>query len=140
MLDVLHQGKVQGALLEINEASNMQNAIAEKGLKISKLIKSGSGFGIVLTGKLEGLHPEIRSYLKNNNEMIRRLLANYTKPTVVSDFCCVGLFLFLCTKFKYYALINRALGPYEKIFVLMFMAYGLNAVTSMWHERPNKYF
>ena len=32
---------------------------------------------------------------------------------------------------QYYALINRARGPYEEIFVLTFKAYGLNAVRSM---------
>ena len=75
---------MEGALLEIMEASNMQEALAAKGLKIAKLIKSGSGFGVVLTGGLEGLHPEIRAYVTNNNEMIRQLAKNYTKPTVVS--------------------------------------------------------
>ena len=29
----------------------------------------------------------------------------------------------------YYALINRARGPYEEIFVLTFKAYGPNAVS-----------
>ena len=64
----------------------MQGFLEESGLKIAKLIKSGSGFGIVLTGGLEGLHPEIRAYVTNNNEMIRQLVKNYTKPTVVSFF------------------------------------------------------
>ena len=30
---------------------------------------------------------------------------------------------------QYYALINRARGPYEEIFVLTFKAYGRNAVS-----------
>ena len=41
---------------------------------------------------------------------------------------------------KYYALINRARGPYEEIFVLTFKAYGPNAVMSMRLECQNKYF
>ena len=41
---------------------------------------------------------------------------------------------------KYYALINRARGPYEEIFVLTFKAYGPNAVRSMRLECQNKYF
>ena len=41
---------------------------------------------------------------------------------------------------NYYALINRARGPYEEIFVLTFKAYGPNAVRSMRLERQNKYF
>ena len=41
---------------------------------------------------------------------------------------------------EYYALINRARGPYEEIFVLTFKAYGPNAVRSMRLERQNKYF
>ena len=40
----------------------------------------------------------------------------------------------------YYALINRARGPYEEIFVLTFKAYGLNEVRSMRLECQNKYF
>ena len=32
---------------------------------------------------------------------------------------------------KYYALVNRARGPYEEIFVLTFKAYGPNAVIMM---------
>ena len=52
----------------------MQGFLEESGLKIAKLIKSGSGFGIVLTGGLEGLHPDIRAYVTNNNEMIRQLV------------------------------------------------------------------
>ena len=39
-----------------------------------------------------------------------------------------------------YALINRARGPYEEIFVLTFKAYRLNAVRSMRLECQNKYF
>ena len=36
---------------------------------------------------------------------------------------------------KYYALINRARGPYEEIFVLTFKAYGPNAVIfPVWTE------
>ena len=40
----------------------------------------------------------------------------------------------------YYALINRARGPYEEIFVLTFKASGPNAVRSIRPERQNKYF
>ena len=40
----------------------------------------------------------------------------------------------------YYALINRARGPYEEIFVLTFKAYGPNAVRFMRLECQNKYF
>ena len=40
----------------------------------------------------------------------------------------------------YYALINRARGPYQEIFVLTFKAYGPNAVRSMRLECQNKYF
>ena len=40
----------------------------------------------------------------------------------------------------YYALINRARGPYEEIFVLTSKAYGPNAVRSMRLECQNKYF
>ena len=43
-------------------------------------------------------------------------------------------------KFSDYALINRARGPYEEIFVLTFKAYGSNAVRSMRLECQNKYF
>ena len=41
---------------------------------------------------------------------------------------------------EYYALIDRARGPYEEIFVLTFKAYGPNAVRSMRLECQNKYF
>ena len=37
-----------------------------------------------------------------------------------------------------YAVINRARGPYEEIFVLTFKEYGSNAVTSMRLECQNK--
>ena len=40
----------------------------------------------------------------------------------------------------YHALINRARGLYEEIFVLTFKAYGLKAVRSMRLECQNKYF
>ena len=39
-----------------------------------------------------------------------------------------------------YALINRARGPYDEIFVLTFKAYGPHAVRSMRLECQNKYF
>ena len=39
-----------------------------------------------------------------------------------------------------YALINRARGPYEEIFVLTFKAYEPNAVRFMRLECKNKYF
>ena len=41
---------------------------------------------------------------------------------------------------KCYALINRARGPYEEIFVLIFKTYGPNALRSMRLECQNKYF
>ena len=41
---------------------------------------------------------------------------------------------------RFYALIKRARGPYEEIFVLTFMAYRPNAVRSMYLECQNKYF
>ena len=41
---------------------------------------------------------------------------------------------------SHYALINRARGPYEEIFVLTFKAYGPNAVRLMRLECQNKYF
>ena len=44
------------------------------------------------------------------------------------------------TYFKYYALINRARGPYEEIFVLIFKGYGPNEVKSMRLKCQNKYF
>ena len=54
------------------------------------------------------------------------------------------LYIKLITKLdkadKYYALINRARGPYEEIFVLTFQAYGPNAVRSIRLECQNKYF
>ena len=40
----------------------------------------------------------------------------------------------------YYALTNRARGPYEEIFALTFKAYGPNAVKPMRLECQNKYF
>ena len=39
-----------------------------------------------------------------------------------------------------YAIINRARGPCEEIFVLTFKAYGPNAVRSMPFGCQNKYF
>ena len=41
---------------------------------------------------------------------------------------------------QYYVLINRAKGPYEKIFVLTFKAYGADAVRSMRLKCQSKYF
>ena len=41
---------------------------------------------------------------------------------------------------KYYALIDRARGPYEDIFVLTFNAYEPKKVMSMRLECQNKYF
>ena len=40
----------------------------------------------------------------------------------------------------YYAVIDRARGPYEEIFVLTLKAYRPNAVRSMRLECQNKYF
>ena len=40
----------------------------------------------------------------------------------------------------YYALINRARGPYEEVLFLTFKAYGPNAMKSMRLECQNKYF
>ena len=75
---------MKGALLEINEASNLQDYLRENELKISKLIMSGSGFGVVLTGDLAGMHPEIRSYVQTNSAHISELMKNYTKTIEVS--------------------------------------------------------
>ena len=41
---------------------------------------------------------------------------------------------------KYYALINRARGPYEEIFVMILKVHGPNAVRSMRLECQKKIF
>ena len=46
----------------------------------------------------------------------------------------------MLSSFSNYALINRAGGPYEEIFVLTFKTFGLNAVRFMHLECQNKYF
>ena len=84
VIDALKNGKVQGVLLEINEVSNLQDYLTTNELKISQLIKSGSGFGIVLAGDLAGMHPEIRSYVETNSAHINQLTKNYTKAIEVS--------------------------------------------------------
>ena len=81
----MKDGKVQGALLEVNEASNLQNYLSENELKIAGTIKSGSGFGIVLTGEMAGMHPEIRTYVETNSARINELVKNYTKSIEVSS-------------------------------------------------------
>ena len=67
---------------------------------------------------------------------------------LVQDFYVVSTFVFrtmhmfvlLSVSPQYYALINRARGSYEEIFVLRFKAYGPNAVRSVRLECQNKYF
>ena len=69
---------------------------------------------------------------------MRIVLAYFTRREPIEKYAnCVGVFH---SQGTYYALINRARGPYEEIFVLTFKAYGPNEVRSMRFECQNKYF
>ena len=83
-LDALISRQVQGALLEYNEAANLQSAMSTGGLKISKKIDSTSGIGFVLSDSMANFHTQIRSYVKNNYNLIQSLVKNYTKEVNVS--------------------------------------------------------
>eukprot|EP00794_Sanderia_malayensis_P004564 gene4564-5161_t len=77
-LDALIQRRVQGTLLELNEAANLQTTISNNGLMIAKLIKSKSGIGLILSGEMASFHAKIRSYVADNNLFIRSLTKTYT--------------------------------------------------------------
>ena len=71
------------ALLEMNNAANLQDTISKNKLKIAKEIKSLTGIGMVLSAEMAGLHKEIRAYVKNNAEVIQGLVKTYTKEVKV---------------------------------------------------------
>ena len=83
-LDALVNGQVQGTLLEFNEAANLQSVMSANNLKISKKIDSTSGIGFVLSDSMANFHSQIRSYVKNNYNLIQTLIKNYTKEVNVS--------------------------------------------------------
>ena len=85
-LDALVNRRVQGTLLDFNEAANLQAYISANGLKISKKIDSISGFGFVLSDSMASFHTQIRSYVTNNYNLIQSLVKNFTKEVVVSIF------------------------------------------------------
>ena len=84
-LDALIRREVQGTLLELNEAANLQDLINANGLKIAKKIASTSGMGFVLSGEMASFHSQIRSYVGNSFDVIQALVKNYTKTVVVRD-------------------------------------------------------
>lgn len=83
-LDALVNRRVQGTLLEFNEAANLQSFISANGLKISKKIDSTYGVGFVLSGSMAKFHTQIRSYVGNNYNLVQSLIKNYTKEVIVS--------------------------------------------------------
>ena len=111
-------------------------------------IKSGTGPGLIQEG--QGLYFSRTEHIKNTRIVLAYFVymeqiekyANF-----VAVFCshgmqekytnCIGIFH---SQGQYYALINRARGPYKEIFVLTFKAYGPNEVRSMCLECQNKYF
>ena len=83
-LNALIRREVHGALLEFNEAANLESTISSNGLKISKTFKSTSGIGFVLSGAIASFHTQIRSYVAVNYNLIQSLVKNFTKEVEVS--------------------------------------------------------
>ena len=84
VLQAVISGQVKGALLETNEASTLLDFISDNNMQITKVFESPKGIGILLAGELADLHSEIRSYIKENRDLIDKLLDNETKTSEVS--------------------------------------------------------
>lgn len=83
MIDDLADRVVNGILMDSLAAAELYDIIAEKKLKISKLIPEPSGWGIILSGDLLRLEDEIRSYVKEHQEEMKKLVANATDGKLV---------------------------------------------------------
>lgn len=78
MVDDLANRVVDGVLVDSLVAADMYETLAEKKLKIIKLIPERSGWGIILSGELLRLEEEIRSFVKSKEEDIKKIVANQT--------------------------------------------------------------
>ena len=86
VLQAVIENEVRGALIETNEAAALFDFISENNLLVRKKIDSTKGVGFVLSGGMAGLHSEIRSYVKSNQNVLDEMLKNKTKVLDVSLF------------------------------------------------------
>lgn len=84
VLQAVISKQVKGALLETNEASTLLDFISDNNMQISNVFESPKGIGMLLAGDLAKLQSEIRSYFKENRDLIQKLLDNETKTSEVS--------------------------------------------------------
>eukprot|EP00795_Rhopilema_esculentum_P007448 gene7449-13212_t len=139
-LNALIRREVQGALLEFNEAANLESTISSNGLKISKTFQSTSGIGFVLSGAIASFHTQIRSYVAVNYNLIQSLVKNFTKeveiPVVTkSNGGVSGLFDEDSTEFR--VLLQQLLVTFA---IVMILGMAWNYLIRLYFLRRNRVF
>ena len=107
---------------------HIQKKLAVPDVRLSKQI--------VQDAKCKSLLSELFSYVVLKNPLKISDRSRWFDSLHVCPICRIS-YLILC--WHHHALINRARGTYEEIFVLIFKAYGPNAERTMSLECQNKY-
>jgi len=78
MVEDLVSHHVNGMLIDSLVAADMADKLNAKKLKIAKLIEEPAGWGVILSGELLRLEEEIRSYVKFNEDVVKKMVENAT--------------------------------------------------------------
>ena len=83
MLNAVKSKEVEIALLDGFTVAGMSKEIAAKKLKISGIINSNNGYGVVLSNEFVRMEQEFRSFIASRQEMIASFKANMTEKLQV---------------------------------------------------------
>ena len=95
LIDGLESRIVDGALVDSLVAADMADKLAERKMKLSKIIPENSGWGIILSGELLKLEEEIRSYIVIHAKEITAIIENRTSGKLMvkrDSYCTCDIF------------------------------------------------
>ena len=84
LFDAVANDEVVIALVDATVAAGYEKTMEAKGLRAMKIIDTNSGYGITLSGGLESVEADIRSYVAANKPVILEYMKQNIPRLVVS--------------------------------------------------------
>ena len=78
-------GQTEIALIDAQEAAYYMDMLVDMELRASKIIDTNSGYGIVLSGGLEPVHLDVRSFIIANQPLILEYVEKNIVKLIVSE-------------------------------------------------------
>ena len=91
VLTAVSDGTVEIGLLDAIIATDYEDEMANLGLKVEKILDTNSGYGVVLSGGLEAIEMDFRSFIYSNQPLIQAYVDSKVKVLRVSYIFHVGV-------------------------------------------------